>query len=86
MKRFPQDAERIGRLLLSHREFRSICEDHAAAEATLARIRARADADQRPEIGEYGDIIRELEAELEAILRAEREKEEADAGPREGPE
>ncbi|RAI03784.1 hypothetical protein DLJ53_04730 [Acuticoccus sediminis] len=69
MKRFPQDAGLIGRLLLSHPEFRSICEDYAAAQTALALFKARSDAAERPEVAEYEDIIRELEAELADMLK-----------------
>lgn len=68
LERFPQKAILIRQLVLKNPEFRSICEDYAAALNTLAHFRARPDAADRPEVAEYEVLIAELEAELVAAL------------------
>lgn len=68
LERFPKKAILIRQLLLSNLEFRSICEDYAAALNTLAHFKARPDAAERPEVADFEGLICELEAELVAAL------------------
>lgn len=68
----------IRRLLLSSPEFRSVCEDYSVAQDALAHFRERPDAHERPEIGEYETLIRELEAEIAALVETTRAREGSD--------
>ena len=57
-------------LVLSDPPFRGICEEYALAQQSLARFEGRADAAERPEVGDYRRLIAELEAEIGGFLQA----------------
>ena len=58
--RFPEAAATLRRLVSSDPQFRGICEEYALAQQSLARFEERADAAERPEIGDYRRVIAEL--------------------------
>ena len=68
--RFPEAAATLRRLVSSDPQFRGICEEYALAQQSLARFEGRADAAERPEIGDYRRLIAELEAEIGGFLQA----------------
>ncbi len=68
LARFPEEGSPVRRLYLKNAYFRSVCEDFALANASLRRFEARPDANLRPEIGEYREILDELERELRWFL------------------
>jgi hypothetical protein len=67
--RFPKHASSIRRLRARDPIFRSICDDHADAQRALEHWQAAADA-APGRVAEYREIVKELEAEALAILRA----------------
>lgn len=69
VERFPDAAAELRRLARSHAEFREICEEYALAQQSLAGFEARADAAERPEIGDYRTVIVELEREIDRMLK-----------------
>lgn len=71
-QRFPEEAPIIRRLLLSSVEFRSICEDYAAAHRALVHFRSMSDGKARPEIVEYEELLEGLESEIGAAIAARR--------------
>ena len=74
MARFPKAAATLRSLALNDPAFREICEEYALAQQSLAGFEARADAAERPEIGEYRTVIFELENEIDRLLKAVRPK------------
>lgn len=72
LERFPTASILVRRLFLVDRDFRSVCEDYALAQNTLARFQTMPDAQQRPEIADYLSIIDELESEIAALVRKTR--------------
>ena len=69
MERFPRAEATLRRLARFHVDFREICEEYALAQRSLACFEARADAAERPEIGDYRALIAELEGEIDRMLR-----------------
>jgi hypothetical protein len=67
--RFPEATAALRRLALADPEFRELCEEYALAQQSLARFEARADARERPEVGEYRLVIAELESEIDRFLK-----------------
>ena len=68
--RFPESATTMRRLVETDRHFREICEEYGLAQQSLAGFEARADAADRPEIGDYRTLIVELEEEIDCFLKA----------------
>ncbi|MER2509991.1 MAG: hypothetical protein ABTQ27_14720 [Amaricoccus sp.] len=69
MERFPEAAPALRRLARTAPEFCEICEEYALARQSLAGFEARADAAERPEIGDYRTVIAELEREIDRLLK-----------------
>ena len=68
-RRFPQHAATIRRLQAHDASFRSVCRDYGEARRALKHWETAAPA--APErVGEYRQILSELEAEVLAILKA----------------
>jgi uncharacterized protein YdcH (DUF465 family) len=68
-RRFPQHASKIRRLQARDPDFRSICDDYDDAQRALKHWEAAGQA--APErVAEYREILKELEAEVLAILEA----------------
>ena len=68
-RRFPQHASKIRRLHARDPDFRSICDDYGLAQRALKHWEAAGQA--APErVEEYRQILKELEAEVLAILQA----------------
>lgn len=66
--RFPTAARAIRRLALSDPAFRSICEDHSLASATLERFRQLSEHSERPEVAEYRGLVEGLQDEIRRYL------------------
>lgn len=60
----------IRRLFLADRSFRSVCEDYRIAREGLATFEALSALSPRSEVEEYRNIVRDLEAEIMATVRA----------------
>lgn len=69
IERFPEMASTARALYLRDERFRSICDDLSLAFASLQAFEQRPDANARPEIADYRQVLEELEAELESYLR-----------------
>ncbi|MFO1142806.1 MAG: hypothetical protein U1E59_10515 [Amaricoccus sp.] len=69
-ERFPEAVATMRRLVETDRQFREICEEYGLARQSLAGFEARADAANRPEIGDYRTLIVELEQEIGRFLKA----------------
>jgi hypothetical protein len=69
VSRFPGAATTLRRLALTDARFSEICEEYALARQSLAGFEARADAAERPEIGDYRMVIAEIETEIDRILK-----------------
>jgi hypothetical protein len=70
---FPDMAPTIRRLYLADAGFRDLCSDYALAQTTLDRFSQRTDANQRPEISEYRDIICDLESDIAEYLQRKKQ-------------
>ena len=66
-RRFPQYASKIRRLRTRDPDFRSICDDYDDARRALKHWQA---AGQAERAAEYREILKELEEEVLAILKA----------------
>ena len=65
--RFPEMAQLIGLLAAQSETFRSLCEDHQLAVETLEGLMAHSPTNARTM--EYRSLVKELEADIEAILQ-----------------
>ncbi len=73
LRRFPDDAAVLARLLGMDDSFRNVCEDYALAENTLARLERFQGPQQLPRIAEYRQLLSELASEIaKAIESAKR--------------
>ena len=70
IERFPASASVVRRLYLSDKSFREACGDLALSIASLRSFEARPDAHLRPEVEDYRQLLRELEAELRLYIDA----------------
>ncbi|WP_353471785.1 hypothetical protein PVT71_10775 [Salipiger sp. H15] len=70
IERFPDHAEAVRRLYLSDERFRAICEDLSLALSSLHHFERHPDAGRRPEIDDFREVLRELEAEMRSHLNA----------------
>lgn len=68
--RFPEEAALARWMFLTDPVFRNACEDYRLAREGLAEFEKRAAGAPRTEVGEYRVLVRELEAELQAMLGA----------------
>lgn len=66
--RFPQWRTRICRLALRDEDFRALCEDYGIARKALANFEAAGGDPPRAEVGEYRQLIDELEGELVSAI------------------
>jgi hypothetical protein len=66
--RFPDRGHAIAELARTNESFRSLCEDLATAEAALVHWQHSLSPVREARCAEYGDLVRELAAELEAEL------------------
>ena len=70
--RFPEAAAILRELALTDPGFREICADYALAQQSLDSFKARTDAAERPEIGDYRTVIAELESEIDRFVQEAR--------------
>jgi hypothetical protein len=70
--RFPAQEALARYLFRTHPTFRSVCEDYCLAAEGLAKFEALPANAPRPEIEEYRNLMRELEAELRSLFSATR--------------
>ena len=68
-RRFPQHASTIRRLQARDPDFRSICDDYGEAQRALKHWEAAGQA-APGRVEEYREMLKELEAEVLAILQA----------------
>jgi hypothetical protein len=67
--RFPEAAASLRRLALIDPGFREICEEYGLALRSLAGFEARPDASERPEVGDFRNVIADLESEIARFLK-----------------
>jgi hypothetical protein len=70
LARFPEDAPLVRRLFLTEPIFRCACEGYRLAREGLSTFEKLAMRGPRAELGEYRNLVRELEAELLAMFSA----------------
>ncbi len=73
VKRFPDDAALVRELVLRDEMFRAMCEDHALASETLARLQLLSrNESQSGKIADCRELTAELELEISAALQRAR--------------
>lgn len=70
LARFPGRESAARRLFLMNPTFRSTCEDYRLARQGLVTFEQLAATGPRAELSEYRTLVRELETELERMIRA----------------
>lgn len=67
--RFPELAASIQDRFHDDQSFREMCSDYAETMAALQRWQASAAPQKAARVAEYGELVRELEAEIVAALQ-----------------
>lgn len=74
LEAFPDHALLVRRLFLQDPSFRSACEDYRLAREGLATFAPGRRGEHRPELDDYRRVVRELEAEMRAMILAARDR------------